>query len=149
MRARATWQGGYESRLGDTRGHEITVDLPQDEGGGDVGTSSLELSVLSLAGCITTIFALVAERRKLRFDSMDVDLEAQRPRGARTITAVDGAFRIVTSAPKEEVATALRLTVKNCPVGVLFEQAGIPVRVRLEIASETGRTSSAPVPGAA
>lgn len=130
MKGAATWKGGYESLLEDDRGHEVTVDLTQDEGGKDLGTSALELSVLSLAGCITTIFALVAQRRKLRFEGMRVELEAARPPGARTIASVEGTFRIVTSAPDEEVATALRLTLRTCPVGVVYEQAHIPVRVR-------------------
>jgi putative redox protein len=130
MKATATWEGGYRSLLKDNRGHDVTVDLPTDEGGENVGTSALELSVLSLAGCITTIFALVAQRRRLRFESMRVDLDAVRPRGARTITSVEGTLRIVTNAPAEDVATALDITLKTCPVGVLFDQAHIPVRVQ-------------------
>lgn len=129
MKATATWQGGYESRLEDDRGHAVTIDLSREEGGGDRGTSSLELLVLSLAGCVLTIFSLVAERRKLSFDAMEIALEASRPKGTRTITSVEGTFRLTTSAAPEEVATALRLTVRTCPVGVLFEQAGVPVRV--------------------
>ena len=131
MKAHATWRGGYESLLEDDRGHSVTVDLPADEDGRDLGTSALELSVLSLAGCVTTIFALVARRRRLRFEAMRVELEALRPRGARTIASVEGTFQISTSASEDEVTTALNLTLRTCPVGVLFEQAGIPVRVRL------------------
>ncbi len=131
MKATATWQEGYVSRLEDDRGHAVTVDLSMEEGGTDRGTSSLELSVLSLAGCITTIFALVAERRRLVYEAMEVRLDAARPKGSRTITAVNGTCRIVSAQPAEEVDTALRLTLRTCPVGVLFEQAHIPVRVDL------------------
>jgi putative redox protein len=130
MKAVGTWKGGFQTQLEDSRGHAITVDLPPDEDGDNLGTSALELSVLSLAGCITTIFALVAKRRRLHFEAMSVDLNAERPRGSRTITSVDGTFRVVTSAPAEEVGTALNLTLRTCPVGVLYEQAHIPVRVR-------------------
>lgn len=130
MKGIGTWTGGYRTQLHDGRGHEVAVDLTLEEGGSDSGTSALELSVLSLAGCITTIFALVAKRRKLRFEAMNVELDAERPSGARTITSVDGTLRVVTSAPVEDVATALSLTLRTCPVGVLYEQAHIPVRVR-------------------
>lgn len=130
MRADATWKGGYASELSDTRGHAVTVDLDPTEGGLDRGTSALELCVLALAGCITTIFTLVAERRRLTFGTMRVELEARRARGARTITSVEGTFRISTSAPPDDVGTALRITLGTCPVGVLFEQAHVPVTVR-------------------
>jgi putative redox protein len=130
MKAVGAWKGGFRTQLEDTRGHSVVVDLPEDEEGGDLGTSALELSVLSLAGCITTIFALVAKRRRLRFEDLRVELEAARPRGSPTVGSVDGVLRVVTSAPAEDVETALNITLGTCPVGVLFERAHIPVRVR-------------------
>jgi len=129
MQAIATWTGGFRTVLDDGRTHRVTVDLPREEGGESAGTTALELCVLSLAGCITTIFGLVARRRHLSFDGMTVGLEAEKAQGATTITRVRGTFRIRTKAPPEEVATALRLTLKTCPVGVLFEKAGVPVEI--------------------
>lgn len=129
MQAMGTWRGGYRTVLEDGRTHTVTVDLPRDEGGESAGTSALELAVLSLAGCITTIFALVARRRRLAFVGMSIALEADRPLGAPTLTRVRGTFRLRTDATLDEVSTALRLTLRTCPVGVLFEKAGIPVDV--------------------
>jgi putative redox protein len=129
MQAIGTWRGGYRTDLDDGRTHVVTVDLPRDEGGESAGPSALELSVLSLAGCITTIFALVARKRRLGFSAMSIGLEAERPEGAPTITRVRGRFRIRTDAAEADVATALRLTVRTCPVGALFEKAGIPVEI--------------------
>lgn len=145
MRAIGTWQGGYRSLLEDGRGHEVAIDLSAEEGGADGGTSALELSVLSLAGCITTIFALVAEKRRVGFDALSVELDAERPRGSPTITSVSGSLRVVTSAPPEEVATVLNLTLRTCPVGVLFEHAQIPIRVRPIVAAPRP-TSASPGP---
>lgn len=139
MKATGTWKGGYRTQLRDDRGHDVTVDLPKDEGGGDLGTSALELSVLSLAGCISTIFTLVAERRRLRFEAMSVELDAARPQGSRTIASVEGTLHVVTTASAEDVATALNITLRTCPVGVLYEQAHVPVRVRpIVVAPEPG-----------
>jgi putative redox protein len=134
-KARATWLGGYATRLNDTRGHPVVVDLPLEEEGRDAGTSALELLVLSLAGCVTTIFALVAEKRRLRFQAMELELESVRPQGAPTIERVTGTFRLTTDADPEEVETALRRTIAICPVGVVFARAGIPVDVRTEVHS--------------
>jgi putative redox protein len=130
MKAVGTWMGGFETRLEDGRGHTVTIDLDREEGGADRGPSGLELCVLSLAGCITTIFALVAKKRRLSFESMRVDLEAQRPRGSPTIASVEGTFHLTSRADPGDVATALELTLRTCPVGVLFERAHVPVHVR-------------------
>jgi putative redox protein len=133
MHASATWHGGHRTVLNDGRGHEVVVDLPAHEGGEDLGTSSLELNVLSLAGCITTIFALVAQRRHLRVESMQLELEAERPRGAPTISSVHGSLRVRTAAPADEVEATLGITLRTCPVGILFEKAHIPVEVQVVV----------------
>ncbi len=107
--------------------------MTRQEGGQDRGTSGFELGLLSLAGCINAVFALVAKRRKLVFEEMRTELVGDRPPKAPTYTAVHGVFRIRTKAPKEEVETALALTVRICPIGALFEQAKIPVEVHAVI----------------
>ncbi len=133
FRANATWRGGVANELDDGRGHSYLIDVTRDEGGQDKGTSGFELGLLSLAGCINAVFALVAKRRKLAFDRMRTELEGDRPHKAPTYTAVHGVFRVRTDAPKEEVETVLALTLRICPIGALFEQAKIPVDVRAEI----------------
>jgi putative redox protein len=133
MRAVGTWLGGHQTLLEDESGHSVIVDLPRAEGGEDLGPFALELSVLSLAGCITTIFGLVAKRRRLTFEAMRVELDAVRPKGSPTLASVDGVLRLVTSAPRDEAQTALEITLRTCPVGVLYEKANVPVRVRLDV----------------
>jgi uncharacterized OsmC-like protein len=129
MQALGTWKGGYETVLEDGRTHSVVVDLPRDEGGQSAGTSALELMVLSTAGCITTIFALVAKRRRLEFQGMSIALQAERPKGAPTITRIHGTLRVRTKADPAEVETALAITLKTCPVGVLLARANVPVEV--------------------
>lgn len=135
MQAIGTWKGGFESVLEDGRAHSVTVDLPVNEGGHSVGTSPLELCVLSLAGCITTIFALIARKRHLPYQGMSVALEAERPHGAPTISRVYGTVRVRSKADHAEVETTLRLALKTCPVGVIFERAHVPVDVHLIVSS--------------
>jgi len=151
MEARGTWQSGFETRVEDSRGHTVTVDLPVDEGGRDSGTSALELMVLSLAGCVSTIFGLIARKRRLAFEGFEIVLTAVRPEGAPTIERIHGIVEVRTSASREDVDTVLRLTLKTCPVGVLLERAQVPVEVGLSVVhplpaiSELG--SAAPVAG--
>jgi putative redox protein len=143
MQAVGTWKGGYETVLEDDRAHKVTVDLPIDEGGRSAGPTALDLSLLSLAGCISTIFTLVAHKRHLSFQGLTIALEADRPDGAPTITRVHGTLRLRTKAEPAEVETALRLTIRTCPVGVIFERAGIPIEVAPMIVPPGG---TAPAP---
>jgi putative redox protein len=146
MEGKAEWVEGHRSRLDDGRGHEVVVDLPEDEGGRDAGTSALELTVLSLAGCISTIFGLVAAKRRVAFDAIRVELTAERASGAPTIQSVHGHAEVSSTASDEDLATVLRLTMKTCPVGVIFERAKIPVVVDLRVLRPVGPTVGEAVP---
>lgn len=143
MQAVGTWKGGFETVLEDDRAHKVTVDLPIDEGGRSAGPTALDLSLLSLAGCISTIFTLVAHKRHLTFQGLTIALEAERPARAPTITRVHGTLRLRTKADPAEVEAALQLTVQTCPVGVIFERAGIPVEVVPMIVPSSGSSSTA------
>ncbi|MCI4360358.1 MAG: OsmC family protein [Thermoplasmata archaeon] len=137
MQASAVWEHGFTTELSDGRGHRVTVDLPIEEDGADLGPSALDLSVMSLAGCIVTILLLVARRRRLPIEGIRVHLEADRPAGAPTVASVDGTVSVRSTGEREEVETAVRLTVRSCPVGVLFERAGIPLRLRVVVERPT------------
>jgi len=133
MEARSVWKGGFEAQLEDGRGHTVTIDEPIEDGGTNKGTSAHELLLLSLTGCITTIFHIIANKRKLEFEGFNVALKAERARGVSTIQRVHGIVEVRTRAPPEEVETILRLTVKTCPVGSLFERAHVPVEVTAKV----------------
>jgi putative redox protein len=133
MRANAVWVEGYKSVLDNGRGHSVTVDLPTESGGKDAGPTGLELAIMALAGCAATIFKMVAAKRKLTYDSLKIELNAEKPTNASTVTEVGGHIEIATTGTEQEVQTALKLTFKTCPVGVIFEQAGIKVSYDLTL----------------
>ncbi len=133
MEANTVWIEGYKSVLDNGRGHSVTVDLPPESGGTDVGPTGLELAIMALAGCATTIFKLVAAKRKLTYESLKISLNAEKPKTASTITEVKGRIEIASTGTEQEVQTALKLTFKTCPVGVIFEQAGIKVNYDLAL----------------
>jgi putative redox protein len=144
MQARGVWKGGYETQLEDGRGHTVTVDAPVEDGGTDRGTSAHELLLLSLTGCISTIFHIIAEKRKLAFEGLTVSLQAEKARGAPTIQRVHGTVEVRTDASPDEVATVLRLTVKTCPVGSLFDRAHVPIDVVARVVPVTRAPLSSP-----
>jgi putative redox protein len=131
MKAVSVWISGVRNVVDNGRAHSVVVDLPRDQGGEDLGPTALELALMSLAGCIGTIFAIVAGKRRLSYESLRVELEGEK--GEKTIEKVRGVLKIKTAARREEVETALRLTMEICPVGLIFKKAGMEPEIRVEL----------------
>ena len=131
MKARSTWIEGVKSVVDNGRTHSIVVDLPASLGGTDQGPTALELAVMALAGCISTIFAIVARKMRIEFEGMETLLEAEK--GEATIEKVKVVLKVRTKEAKERVERAFKRTMEICPVGILFEKAGVQVEKSLEI----------------
>jgi len=135
MKVTSVWMGGYESILDDGRGHSITVDLPTKDDGENKGPTALELCIMSMAGCISTIFRTIADKRRFVYKAFKVELEAEK--GEVTVTNVKGRLEVVTEADEKEAQTVLRLTINTCPVGVIFNKAGIKLDYELTVKKHT------------
>lgn len=135
MQAFATWKGGFETILEDDRAHSVVVDLPADEGGRSTGPSALDLTLMSLAGCISTYFLLIGRKRHLEFQGMSVALEAERGKAPHTFSRIRGSVRVHTRAESSDVETVVRLALSTCPVGALFDEARVPVDVSTVVVS--------------
>ena len=133
MKANSILNAEYKSVVDNGRGHSLVVDLPREEGGSDTGPTALELAAMSLAGCITTIFKLIAVKRDFKFDSVKVQLDCEKAIDAVTISKVTGTAELVTHGSESDAQTILNLTLKTCSVGAFFNKAGIPVYLDLRV----------------
>ena len=124
LHARARIIQGFEVALDNGRGHCTVADQPTETFPG-LGATPLELCVMSHAGCYATIAALVAKRMRLNLLGCQVTVEAVKDEAAGTIT--EETFDIVykIDAPEDRVQRLHKLTLENCPVGVLYEKAGV------------------------
>lgn len=121
--------GNSKVLLNDGRGHETVCDLPSAE---DIGPTALELSVMSFAGCIVTIFKIIAEKRRVKLDSLEVEVVADKPDGAKTIESVEFIAKVKSEANQKALEKVLDLTSLTCPVGVLWQKAGLQPTYTLE-----------------
>lgn len=128
MKSTSKWIQGFQSVVDNDRGHEITIDLPPGQGGADTGATALELAVMGLSGCVGTIFALVASNSGFAFDALRVVVNADK--GDKTIENADVKVYVKT-ADEKKAARVLEKTLDICPVGVLFEQAGVEMKSEL------------------
>lgn len=125
MKSNCKWIKNYQSVVDNGRGHAQIMDLPEAKGGDNTAATALEATVMGLSGCIVTIFAVVANKMRLPFEALEVDVEADKTDSDPTITAVRFNLKIKTSVSEEKVRKCLDHTMSTCPVGVLFRNAGV------------------------
>jgi putative redox protein len=127
---------GFRIDVDDGRSHAVCLDLSRDDDGTDMGPSALELCVMSHAGCYATIFALTAKKMRFSLKDLEVKVEAVKSEEAGTVT--EEKFEIIAkiNAPEDRVQRIHKLTLQDCPVGKLFEKAGIRVSYDLRAEKE-------------
>jgi uncharacterized OsmC-like protein len=131
MNATAKLVKGFQIVLDDGYSHAIVVDLPPDLGTG-LGPTSLEVCVMSHAGCYVTIFALTAKKMRIPLKGLTVKVEAVETDEAGTITEETFDIEIDADAPADRIQRLHELTVKNCPVDILLHKAGVKVKYNVK-----------------
>ena len=115
---------GFQIALDDGRAHSVLVDLPSETTEG-FGPTSLELCVMSHAGCYAVICALMASKMRIELKGLEVRIEALKTNDAGTITEENFSILIRADATDDRIQRLHELTLKNCPVGKIFEKAGV------------------------
>jgi|Deesub1362B_J571_1020462.scaffolds.fasta_scaffold35761_2 putative redox protein len=131
LKARAIIFEGFKAAIDNGRTHSLVTDLPPNLGGEDRGPTALELAVMGLAGCVTTIYALTARKMKLNVEYIEAEVEAEKPDTEPTITKAKAVVKIKSPEPQEKLEKAFKTTLKICPVGIIFEKAGIEIDWKL------------------
>ena len=98
-----------------------------------MGPSALELCVMSHAGCYATIFVLTANNMKMSLKDLEIKVEAVKSEEVGTVTEEKFDIIIKTDAPKDRIQRIHELTLQSCPVGKLFEKAGVKIDYNLKI----------------
>ena len=135
MQAVATWRKGHEIVLEDGRAHSVVVDHGPEGGGTSAGTTSLELSVLALAGSVTSAFVTIARKRGLDFSGVKLVLEGELSPPESGLREIHGTLRVRSRTDRSEVEATLRSAMELSPVGRMFRDARIPVNVILALSS--------------
>ena len=133
MSVTATWIENHRSVLDNGRNDSVVVDLPEDNGGDDLGCSALELTNMSLAGCISTIYSVVSRKMRLDIDGLRVEVEAPKSEETGTIENARIELKIESDESEEKLRKCLEQTLKTCPVGKLYEKAGVEITTDLNI----------------
>ena len=127
MKSNSLWTRKFQSVVDNGRNHSLVIDLPEIKGGINSGPTALELCVMGFSGCVGTIFAMVAEKMRLPFEKMEVEVNADQKNNAPTISDLHFVLSIQTNVEKEKIEKCLEHTLNTCPVGILFKQAGVEI----------------------
>lgn len=117
------------------RAHSVCLDLPP-ELGTDMGPTALELGVMSFSGCFATIFSLTAKKMRIQLNDLEVELRAQKSEETGTIMSAEFDITVKSDAEEDRIQRIFQLTRENCPVGKLFERAGVKISYNLEHVKE-------------
>ena len=113
MKATATRDEGYRHTV-KVRSHELTVDEPRDQGGGDSGPDPQELLAASLASCTAVTMEMYAHRKG--WDIGGIEVTAQYTAAERGCPT---RFNLVLRFPDtlgDEQVDKLRVIAAKCPV---------------------------------
>jgi len=135
LHARALLIEGLEIALDNGRAHASIADQPSPTSPG-LGPTPLELCIMSHAGCYATIFANSAQKMRLPLKGCDVKVEAVKSEEAGTIIEETFDITLDLDAPVDRIQRLHEVTLKNCPVGILFEKAGVKIIYNLKLKKE-------------
>ena len=97
-----------------------------------MGPTSLEVCVMSHAGCYVTIAALTAKKMRIPLKGLTVKVEAVKTDEAGTITEETFDIEIEADAPADRIQRLHEVTVKTCPVDILLHKAGVKVQYNVK-----------------
>lgn len=135
IKARAQLIQGFQIALYDGYSHRVVVDLPPELGTG-LGPTSLELCVMSHAGCYATILVYTARKMRIPLNGLTVEVEALKTDEAGTITEETFQIHIKAAAPADRIQRLHDLTVKNCPVDILLKKASVRINYNVKTTRE-------------
>ena len=70
---------------------------------------------------------MVAQKMRLNFEKLEVEVDANQSEGAPTITDVHIILNIQSDEDVSKIEKCFETTEKTCPVGVLYAQAGVKI----------------------
>jgi uncharacterized OsmC-like protein len=129
---------GFQIALYDGYSHRVVVDLPPELGTG-LGPTALELCVMSHAGCYATICVYTARKMRIPLKGLTVKVEAVETDEAGTITEEKFDIHIKADVPADRIQRLHELTVKNCPVDILLQKAGVKINYNVRTSKSEGK----------
>ena len=114
---------GMKVEVSDGRGHSIVIDEPENLGGSDEGMTPVEITLASLAGCLSITTVFLAKKMRVDVNSIEVEIEGDIDDKAMSSADVYSGFKEVrfkykidSDADKDKVEKLYNKIEDFCPV---------------------------------
>lgn len=106
--------------------HPFVIDQPAAMGGTDLSPNPLEVFLASLSSCICSIGRIIAMQRRIRLNSIEVEIEGdidkdflmgETNEGIAGFTEIRGKVRIDANLSEKEKEEFLEEVERRCPIG--------------------------------
>ena len=107
-------KGGKEYSI-QLRGHDLTCDMSEKEGGSDAGPSPVELVGCSLGACIAAMVQAYCDRQGYTDGQVDVSLTLELADEPKRVAGFIVDVELPSDVPENRMA-AIRRIAEHCPV---------------------------------
>jgi hypothetical protein len=89
---------------------------------------------------VTLQSLLTAKKMRFLLKDLEIKVEAVKSEEAGTVTEEKFEIIVKINAPEDRIQRIHKLTLQNCPVGKIFENAGVKISYALKTEKEMGLT---------
>ena len=130
MESKLSWQSGVKFLATSGSGHEVLMDGAPSAGGENAGARPMELILMGLSGCASFDLVEILKKAKQDFDSVDVEVNADR---ADAVPAVFTNIHLKFIVTGRNIKTALveravKLSAeKYCSASIMLGRGGVDI----------------------
>lgn len=114
---------GMKVEVSNGRGHKIIIDEPEELGGSDEGMNPVEITLASLAGCLSITAAFLAKKMRIEINNIKIEVEGDIDDKAMSsadtysgFKEVRFNFKIDSNSPQKKVEKLYNSVEDFCPV---------------------------------
>ena len=119
--------GDFGFTITDEKSHVMTIDIPEDQGGGGTGFRPMQTVLAALCGCSGVDVVSILKKQRQQYDSLKIFIDGEREKGKEPSiwATVDIRFELTGEVDPSKAYRAVELSVnKYCSVAETLRRAG-------------------------
>jgi putative redox protein len=119
--------GDFGFTITDEKGHVMTIDIPEDQGGGATGFRPMQTVLAALCGCSGVDVVSILKKQRQQYDSLKIFIDGEREKGKEPSiwATVDIRFELTGEVDPSKAYRAVELSVnKYCSVAETLRRSG-------------------------
>ena len=137
MISKATFVKDLQLIVSNNRESAIVVDQKVQSGGLNQGPTPFELLGMALSGCIGVTYIAIARNSKVEISDLEVTIETFSREGEKIFSSIKAIVSVQGNAPIARLQRILEKTMEVCPVGAVYEKAGVEITATLDVTEKS------------